>query len=175
MENYLKRLCNAILADRFNDENYRQKGYWYGKEIMTEPLFCSYGTIGFSVMVYENDRHFCTIEFDGDLSKLTIDDEPWRDYINELYLEIFGIKSNGNGELECFTNAGEDMVIYLERVRKENLQQYINEFDINGIVLMWWEYGVRGNGVPFENIKEHYECYENYLKRLQKICNKMPF
>lgn len=175
MEKYLKRLCKAILEDRFNDKNYRDRGSWYGKDIMTEPLFCSYGTIGFSVMVYDGYDHFCTVKWDGDLKELTIDDTPWKDYINELYLEDFDIKSNGDGELECYTDAGEDMIISLDKVRKKNLQEYIDNFDINETVLSWWQDGQPGNGVPFDNVKEHYEDYEAYLEKLQKACDKMPY
>lgn len=175
MEKYLIRLCKAILEDRFNEENYRQRRSWYGKDIMTEPLFCSYGKIGFTIAVYENYDHFCTVQWDGDLKELSIDDEPWKDYINELYLEDFDIESCGDGELECYTDAGEDMIITLDMVRKKNLKEYIDNFDINAEVLLWWENGQPGRGVPFNNVKEHYEDYENYLKRLKKICNKMPF
>ena len=175
MEKYLKRLCRAILARRFNDENYRQRKSWYGKDIQTEPLFCSYGTIGFTVSVYDCYEHVCTVQWDCDMEELTIDDEPWKDYINELYLEDFDITSNGDGELECYTDAGEDMIISLDKVRKKNLQEYIDNFDINETVLSWWQNGQPGNGVPFDNVKEHYEDYEAYLKWLQGICDKMPF
>lgn len=175
MEKYLQRLCKAIITRRFNDENYSQRKYWYGKEIMTEPLFCSYGTIGFSVSVYDKYSHVCTVEWDGEMKKLTIDDEPWKDYINELYLEKFDITSNGDGELECYTDSGEDMIISLGEILKENLQEYIDNFDINENVLIWWQNGEPGQGVPFSNVKEHYEDYEAYLKWLQKICHKMPF
>jgi hypothetical protein len=175
MDKYLNRLCNAIRAGRFNDENYRQRKSWYGKDIMTEPLFCSYGTIGFSVMVYDCYEHFCTVQWDGELHKLTIDDESWKDYINILFLEDFDITSNGDGELECYTDAGEDMIISLDKVRKKNLQEYIDNFDINEQVLLWWQDGRPGKGVPFANVKEHYEDYEAYLEKLQKACDKMPF
>lgn len=179
MEKYLKRLCKAILEDRFNDENYRRRDLWYGREIETQPLFCSYGLIGFTVSVYDlNGSHFCDVTWDGDLGKLTIDEEPWKDYINELYLEDFDIKSNGDGELQCYTAAGEDMIISLDKVRKKNLQEYIDNFDINEEVLLWWQNGIeftREKRVPFDNIKEHYEDYEAYLEMLQKACNKMPY
>lgn len=175
MEKYLKRLCKAILEDRFNEENYRQRRSWYGKDIMTEPLFCSYGKIGFSVSVYENYNHFCTVQWDGDLNELSIDNEPWKDYINELYLEDFDITSHGGGELECYTDAGEDMIISLDKVRKKNLQEYIDNFDINETVLSWWQDGQPGKGVPFDNVKEHYEDYEAFLEKLQKACDKMLF
>lgn len=175
MDKYLKRLCKAILSQRFNDENYRQKRRWNGKDIMTEPLFSSYGRIGFTVAVYECYDHFCTIQYDAELNQLSIDDTPWKDYINLLYLEDFDITDNGGGEIECYTDAGEDMIITLDKVRKKNLQDYIDEFDINEEVLLWWQNGKPGKGVPFSNVKEHYEDYEKYLKRLQKICDKMPF
>ena len=179
MEKYLKRLCKAILEDRFNDENYRQRKSWHGKDIMTEPLFCSYGKIGFSVLVYENYNQFCTVQWDGDLNELSIDDEPWKDYINELYLEDFDITSHGYGELECYTDAGEDMIISLDKVRKKNLQEYIDNFDINENVLIWWrdlsDEQRKEEKVPFDNVKEHYEDYEAYLEMLQKACDKMPY
>ena len=175
MEKYLKRLCKAILEGRFNDENYRTRRSWYGKDIMTEPLFCSYGKIGFTIIVYENYDQFCTISCDFDLGKLTIDDTPWKEYINLLYLEDFDITDNGDGELECYTDAGEDMIITLDKVRKKNLQEYIDNFDINEEVLLWWQDGKPGKGVPFANVKEHYEDYEAYLEKLQKACDKMPF
>ncbi len=179
MEKYLIRLCKAILKDRFNEENYRQRRSWYGKEIMTEPLFCSYGKIGFSVHVYDRDRHFCTVEWDGDLNKLTIDDEPWKDYVNTLCLEDFDINYNGCGELECYTDAGEDMIITLDEVRQKNLQEYIDNFDINEEIMLWWGETTsrerEKRGLPFDNIKDHYEDYEAYLGKLQKACDMMPF
>ncbi len=176
MEKYLKRLCNAILKGRFNDENYRRRNSWYGREIDTQPLFCSYALIGFTVSVYNlNGSHFCDVKWDGDLKELTIDDVPWKEYLNILYLEDFGITSNGDGELECYTDAGEDMIILLDKVRKKNLQEYIDNFDINERVLMWWSYGRQETGTPFANVKEHYEDYEAYLRKLQKVCSKMPY
>lgn len=175
MEKYLKRLCKAILARRFNDENYRQRKSWYGKDIQTEPLFSSYGTIGFTVSVYDCYEHICTVQWDGELNHLEIDDIPWKEYINILYLEDYDITSTGDNELECYTDAGEDMIISLDKVLKKNLQEYIDDFDINGNVLMWWQNGEPGKGVPFDNVKEHYEDYEAYHEQLQKVCDNMPF
>lgn len=177
MEKYLKRLCAAIIAGRFDDKNFRQRS-WYGKEIMTEPLFCSYGAIGFTVSVFDDDNHFCTVQWDGELHEMTIDYIPWKRYINELYLENNDINSCGEQEFECYTDAGGDMIFTLEEVTKECLKQYIDGFDINEEVMIWWSEGAdyaHGKGVPFDNIREHYEDYESFLKRLQKICNKMPF
>ena len=80
-------------------------------------------------------------------------------------------------ELECYTDAGEDMLINLEEPSKDCLQKYIDDFDVNENVMMWWREGentAHERGVPFYNIKDHYEDYENYLQWLQKICDKMP-
>lgn len=184
MEKYLKRLCRAILARRFNDENYRQRKSWYGKDIQTEPLFCSYGTIGFTVSVYDCYEHVCTVQWDGEFHKLTIDDMPYKDFINIYYLEDNDMTLQNSRpweskersvEFECYTDAGEDMFIDLEEPTKEKLQEYINNFDIDYNVSIWWENGKPGRGVPFNNRKEHYEDYEDYLKWLQGICDKMPF
>jgi len=78
-------------------------------------------------------------------------------------------------ELETYTDAGEDMIIGLEKVDKEHLQDYIDGFDINEKVALWWPNGEKGNGVPFDNMKEQYEDYEAYLERLQEICDGMPY
>ncbi len=102
---------------------------------------------------------------------------------NVRYLEDNDIRFLGrawddekfSAELETYTNAGEDMIITLEVLSKECLQEYINDFDINAEVLLWWEDGTPGKGVPFNNITEHYEDYENYLENLQKICDEMPY
>ena len=176
---YLKRLCNAIRSDRFNDKNYRQRRWWYGKQIETSPLFCSYGTIGFTASIYnENGCHECDVDYDWDMEQLTIDETPWKQYINSLYLEEHDINTISDDELETYTDAGEDMIISVEKVMKSELQKYIDEFDINEEVLKWWEGGKREaveKGVPHDNIMEHYEDYESYLKWLQKVCDKMPF
>ena len=80
-----------------------------------------------------------------------------------------------SAELESYTEAGGDMVFNLEEVSKEKLQEYIDDFNINYEVVSWWQDGKKGNGVPFDNIKQHYNDVEDWLKWLQEICNKMPY
>jgi hypothetical protein len=55
------------------------------------------------------------------------------------------------------------------------LQEYIDDFNINYEVVSWWQDGKKGNGVPFDNIKQHYDDVEDWLKWLQTICDKMPY
>jgi hypothetical protein len=78
-------------------------------------------------------------------------------------------------ELESYTKAGGDMVFNLEVCDKKHLQEYIDDFNINYEVVSWWQDGKKGNGVPFDNIKEHYDDCEDWLKWLQTICDKMPY
>lgn len=175
MEKYLKRLCKAILADRFNYENYLNKGYWHGVEIQTMQLFCSYGLIGFSVTVCAETQY--EVKYDGEFRKLTIGDEPWKKFINILYLEDNDITSCGEEEFETYTDAGEDMIITLEEPTKECLQQYIDDFDIDEAVWIWWQCGYEEarKKTPFTYPGEQADDYKSYLKRLQKVCDKMPF
>ncbi len=80
-----------------------------------------------------------------------------------------------SAELESYTKAGGDMIINLEELSKDCLQEYIDDFNINYEVVSWWQDGKKGNGVPFDNIKEHYDDVEDWLKWLQTICDKMPY
>lgn len=105
------------------------------------------------------------------------------DYTNNIrLLEENGIRICGKAwddepdsvELETHTDAGEDMIIDLETPTKKELQEYIDGFDIDEEVVLWWQNGknaAQAKGVPFNNIREHYEDYEKYLKKLQKVCD----
>ena len=184
MIKYLDRLCRNIIAGKFNEKGYRRRKRYYGVEISTEPIFCSYGTIGFTVTVYCGSCY--DIKYDGELNSLTIDDVFWKDYLNIMFLSENDVRAEGDMpvhkslprsvEFYCFTDAGEDMCFVLDEPTKHYMQEYIDGFDINENVLFWWNEGTpAGRKVPFDNIKEHYEDYEAYLKRLQEVCNKMPY
>lgn len=172
------------MAGRFDEIKYRTRGLWYGTEIMTMPLFCSYGKIGYTVTVYgEHEQH--ELSNDWELDELTIDQMPYKDFINLLHLEEDDIvcvsdepvwdRYPRSVELECYTDAGEDMIIDLKKPTKKCLQEYIDDFDINESVMMWWQNGQPGDGVPFDNIMDHAEDYKSYLHRLQNACNRMPY
>jgi hypothetical protein len=109
---------------------------------------------------------------------------PYKDFINIYYLEDNDLQLQNSRpwepkersvEFECYTDGGEDMFIDLEEPTKEKLQEYINNFDIDYNVSIWWPNGQHGRGVPFTNMKEQYEDYEAYLEWLQGICDKMPY
>ena len=100
---------------------------------------------------------------------------------NKEYLESNDVRVIAQGlwdnkpfsaELECYTPAGEDMIIDLEELSRDALQEYIDSFDINENVLLWWENG-QPTDIPFDNIKEHYEDYEEWLEDLERISEGM--
>ncbi len=72
-------------------------------------------------------------------------------------------------ELNCSTGAGEDMCINLHEISVDALEEYVNDFDINENVAVWWEDGRPGRGVPFNSMAEHEEDYEDYLAWLRDI------
>ena len=180
LKKYLVRLVNAIRSENFNEAKYRGMAYWHGIKIATTPLFASYGTIGFTATVYSDEGQF-DISCDMELGEITIDDVPWREYINTMILAEHEISVNYSDDtptLELSTPEGEDMNIDLKKVKKKYLQEYIDNFDINEEVLIWWRNGVdaaKKNGVPFDNIRDHYNDYEKYIKNLQRICNKLYY
>lgn len=176
----LKRLCKSILQGRFSDEKYRNRKKWYGVEMQTQPLFCSYGRIGFSATVYFDDGTI-TVCYDQDLDELTIDNKPWKQILNTMILEDNGIYpisqyKDGTFELETYTDAGEDMIINLDKLDKQQMEEYIDNFDIDEEVMLWWQYGkeaAKAKGVPFDNIVEHCRDYQVYLKNLRSVSRRM--
>lgn len=186
MEKYLKRLCDNIVAGKFNYEKYLSRRNYYGVDIETMPLHCSYGQIGFTAYTFFPHSFLqCEIKYDWEKEEVTINEEPYREFLNGLCLEDncpdrnfvgYHIYKGGGAELEFRTDAGEDMNVWLDVFDKKHLQEYIAGFDINEEVLLWWQTGANGayaRNVPFDNVKEHYKDYEAYLGLLQKICNRM--
>ena len=75
-------------------------------------------------------------------------------------------------ELETYTNAGEDMIIDLEEPSKACLQEYIDGFDADEQVMLWWRNGreaAKSKGMPHDNIRDHYEDYEAFLAELRRV------
>lgn len=77
-------------------------------------------------------------------------------------------------EFESFTPAGGDMCIILDEPSKDKLQEYVDNFDINEEVLMWWRNG-SGNGLPFANIRDHYNDLEEYIDHIADICDMLEY
>jgi len=72
-------------------------------------------------------------------------------------------------ELNTSTPAGEDMYINLKEISIEELEKYVNDFDIDYNVSLWWKNGEAGAGVPFDSQAEQVADYEEYLANLRDI------
>jgi len=75
-------------------------------------------------------------------------------------------------ELEYYTNAGGDMIICLDEPSQRCLNEYLDNFDIDEEVMLWWRNGsdaAHKSGVPFDNTREHYEDLEAWVKELKRI------
>ena len=79
-------------------------------------------------------------------------------------------------ELETSSPAGEDMIIDLEKPTREELQRYIDGFDIDENVAIWWPNGrkIENKGLPFNSMSEQIDDYKEYLEWLQGICDSWP-
>lgn len=69
-DSYYKRLCRNIISGRFNWQKYLTPGQYFGREICTIPLFCSYGQIGYSVFFPFSDEPY--IDYDWEFNRLDI-------------------------------------------------------------------------------------------------------
>ena len=82
-------------------------------------------------------------------------------------------EQDGSVELECYTDAGGDMLIYLDELTPESLKTYLDNFDIDEEVAIWWPNGQKGTGVPFDNMRDHYEDISEWLMYMKKIADNM--
>lgn len=83
------RIADTIESGKFNWKRYTSQKPYYGYEIMTEPLHCSYGQIGYTVSIYENGRHIHTLTYDWEMERFSVDDETINDYKRHLMEKQF--------------------------------------------------------------------------------------
>lgn len=61
------------------------------------------------------------------------------------------------------------MYICLEEISADALQEYVENFDIEYNVSIWWPNGVKGRGVPFDSQAEQVADYELWLAELRDV------
>lgn len=78
-------------------------------------------------------------------------------------------------EIENYTDAGGDMLIDIIVTEdwRQYFREYVEDFDINEEVAIWWPNGVKGRGVPFDNVKEHYDDLKDWLDWLKDVVRIM--
>lgn len=92
-------------------------------------------------------------------NNVSVNDEPlWEDepYSRELYFE---------------TPSGGDFYICVEEVTRKRVLECLDDYDINEVVMLWWE----GGRHPFGNIKALYEDIEEWLEDFKEIAYNMPY
>lgn len=68
MNKELKRILNAIRNRRFAFEKYYNKRTFFGVSIQVQPLFCSYGQIGYVITSKEFN-----ITYDFEFNKINVE------------------------------------------------------------------------------------------------------
>lgn len=98
--------------------------------------------------------------------------------VHDDKIRIGNVKEPNGIEIEAYTDAGEDMNISIEIDEdwKENFREYVEGFDINENVRMWWAEGedrARKSGLPFESPAEQVEDYKSWVSWLKDIVRVM--
>lgn len=97
---------------------------------------------------------------------------------NKEFLERHDINcekmDDGGWELESYTNGGGDQVIYVDNLTREELVEYLENYDVNEETNLWFPNGHPGKGVPFDNYKDLWDDIENWRQRMLRIANSMP-
>lgn len=200
---YYQNLCNAILSGKFNPAKYNKKKQYHEGTIALK-CWLPEGTAVLEVQ-YTGDKFMDGSVVDAAVREIQIipayagvliDGFKHTAVINILYLYEEGITLCGDRhtevvkrlaeepvweqypesvELETSTDGGEDMIIDLEEPTREQLESYINNFDIDYEVSLWWHDGRPGDGVPFSSMKDHIRDYEKYLKWLRRVAKYVPY
>ena len=80
---YLHRLCRNIISGRFNWRKYCTPQSYFGLNLCVQPLFCSYGQIGYSVHFPYAVRPMPDLEYDWETGRLLIDEVGWKEYLSD--------------------------------------------------------------------------------------------
>ena len=78
-------------------------------------------------------------------------------------------------EIESYTNGGGDMIITLDNLTRENMVNYLQDFDVYEETNLWFPEGKPGRGVPFDNYKDLWEDIENWRRWALSIAKEMPY
>ena len=100
---------------------------------------------------------------------------------NEVYLEGKNVTISNeciwsnlpySRELYFRTPSGGDFSICVEELTREEVLNYLSDYDINEETLLWWK---NNDNLPFDNIKALYEDIEEWVNNFKKIAEGMPY
>ena len=96
---------------------------------------------------------------------------------NKEFLETHDItctKCNDGWELESYTDGGGDQIIYIDNLTRDELIEYLEDYDVNNETNLWFPDGQPGKGVPFDNYKDLWDDIENWRKWMLGTAKRMP-
>ena len=102
-----------------------------------------------------------------DKARKALETDNWEDFFDAFGFKIFGeLKDAKEIELESYTDGGGDMIITLDVTEdwKKEFRDYVENYDIDNEVTIWWPDGRPGKGVPFDNIRDLYNDFEEWWK-----------
>ena len=109
-------------------------------------------------------------------AKKALEADKWDDFFDAFGFKIYGDldEEAEEIELESYTDGGGDMIITLDVTGdwKLEFQKYVEDFDIDNEVSLWWPEGRPGKGVPFDNIRDLYDDikeWHDWLVDISKI------
>lgn len=100
----------------------------------------------------------------------------WEDFFDAFGFKIYGdIKDAKEIELESYTDGGGDMIISIDVTEdwQKEFREYVENYDIDNEVYIWWPDGQPGKGVPFDNIRDLYNDIEEWVDWLKDIIRIM--
>ena len=106
----------------------------------------------------------------GKLSKI---EQSNKDFLenHDIYCDKM---DDGGWELESYTDGGGDQLIYIDNLTREELIEYLENYDVNEETNLWFPNGRPGNGVPFDNYKDLWDDIEDWRKWMLNIAKRMP-
>lgn len=111
-----------------------------------------------------------------DLARKAVEVDKWEDFFDAFGFKIYGEAEDAEDiELESYTDGGGDMIISIDVSKdwKKAFKDYVEGFDIDNEVSIWWPDGQPGRGVPFNNIRELYDDIEGWVNWLKDIIRVM--
>ena len=81
---------------------------------------------------------------------------------------------DGGWELESYTDGGGDQLTHVDNLTREELVEYLENFDVDYEANLWFIGGCPGPGVPFDNYKDLWDDIEDWRKWALGIAKRMP-
>ena len=81
---------------------------------------------------------------------------------------------DGSWELESYTDGGGDQIVYVNNLTRDELVEYLENYDVTEEANLWFPDGKPGRGVPFDNYKDLWDDIEDWRQWMLGIAKRMP-